>query len=286
MTTDIFAFNDFRSFLASHAAKQRLARPRWSYGAWARQLGLAGTASLTMVINGQRLPGPDLTRKLVRYFGFDRRAASYFRGLVDLERSRKDPDAFHDAAERMRKAHPCGAVRVLDDDQFMLVGQWYHYAIRELTLVAGFEEDPFWISARLKGRVPPSTVKEALRRLERLQLLARDARGRLGPSEPTVEAGGGAPSQAVRAFHEQALKLAGHALHNVPKDERLFAASTLSVRRDAVREVEGLVARFQDELARLCERRGDGDEVYQLTLQFVPLTAAKREGNDKKGRET
>ena len=53
----VFAFSDFREYLKSYAEARRSGNRKWSYGMWARHLGLSGTASLTMVLNGQRLPG-------------------------------------------------------------------------------------------------------------------------------------------------------------------------------------------------------------------------------------
>lgn len=280
-TSDIFAYRDFRRFLSAHAERQKLQRPRWSFGSWARQLGLSGTASLTMVIRGQRLPGPKLTDKLVRYFRFDRRAATHFRSLVALERARKDPESYVAMAERLAAQRPPGDTVFLDDAAFSIVASWHHYAIREMTLLADFAEDACWISGRLGGRVPPHACREALRQLIDAGLLVRGNDGRLHPKAATVAAGNsGMKSLAVRRFHGSVLDLAKHALEKEPLARRTFAGSTICVHASAVDTVRALIDKFQDEIQRVAEAApGTGDEVYQLALQFVPLTAPRAQAD-------
>jgi uncharacterized protein (TIGR02147 family) len=263
---EIYDYRDFRAFLSAHAEEQKLTRPRWSYGVWARALGLAGTASLTMVVNGQRLPGPKLAERLVRYFRFDRRAARHFRGLIALEKARKDPEAFVAMAARLAAARP-GKVAYLDDADFAAIASWHCYAVRELRRLKDFSEDAAWQARRLGGRVTARECRDAAKTLS--------AAGVLGAA--SVQAGStGMKSLAVRRYHASALEIARQALEGEPVERRTFAASTLSVRAGAVDAVRELIDRFQDELARVVEApAGEGEEVYQLTVQFVPLTARR-----------
>lgn len=66
----LFDADSFREFLRRYAEYRRSERPGWTFGAWARRLGVSQTATLTRVINGDRDPGEQLGRALADYFQF------------------------------------------------------------------------------------------------------------------------------------------------------------------------------------------------------------------------
>jgi len=56
-----FQYTSCRAFLCAHSEEKKVGKPSWSYGAWAKRLGFSGTASLTMILHGQRNPGKEIT---------------------------------------------------------------------------------------------------------------------------------------------------------------------------------------------------------------------------------
>lgn len=68
---NLYRFTDFRTFLRTHFEDKKKINKHWSYGRWSKKLGLKATASLTMIINGQRDPGPKVVEAFCRYFGFN-----------------------------------------------------------------------------------------------------------------------------------------------------------------------------------------------------------------------
>lgn len=76
-----------RAFLLAHAEHKRATHPRWTFGMWARQLGLRHTATITRVLNGDREPGDDVIRALAAYFAFSPLEARYWECLVLRDRT-------------------------------------------------------------------------------------------------------------------------------------------------------------------------------------------------------
>jgi uncharacterized protein (TIGR02147 family) len=88
---DLATYQDYRKFLWDHVNAKKAINPKWSFGMWARTLGLKATSSITMILNGQREAGPQITAKLVHYFGFNETEAQYFRELIKVSKAKKDP---------------------------------------------------------------------------------------------------------------------------------------------------------------------------------------------------
>ena len=268
---DVFQFSDYRSFLKSHAEAQKGRNPKWTFGLWAKKLGLAGTASLTMVLNGQRSPGRNLTEKIIHYFGFPPKHAAFFRDLVKLDKMRGDPELSAMLIEKLKRAHPAKTFRKLDDQAFSVLAHWHYNAIREMTHLKDFSEDAAWISSRLDHKISRREAKAAIAKLIAMQILTRDANRRLRPAEMTIEAGGGGANEAIRSYHRQCLDLAAHSLEKVAVERRTFCSQTMTIDVAQMDRAKVLLAKFQDDMAKLMET-GGGNQVYQFNMQLFPLT--------------
>lgn len=105
-TVDIKKFTDYRTFLVAHVQEMKAKKKAWSYGIWARSLGLKDPSSVTKIIQGQRDPGPEITERLVLYFQFSEKQSQYFRDLIRLEKIRDDARLSVLLMEKMGKEHP------------------------------------------------------------------------------------------------------------------------------------------------------------------------------------
>lgn len=102
-STDVYNYTCYRTFLSAYANHARTNYRAWSYTKWAKRLGLKGTASLTLILTGKRLPGPLITERLINYFKFDPRERRYFLELIAYERFvRRNPTEMQILHERRR----------------------------------------------------------------------------------------------------------------------------------------------------------------------------------------
>ena len=79
---DVLEYTQLQDFLVDMVNSLKTDRKHWSFGRWARELGIKHTATVTRIVHGQRIPGHRLTETLIQYFGFDGSRASHFRSLV------------------------------------------------------------------------------------------------------------------------------------------------------------------------------------------------------------
>ena len=106
-------FTGYRSFLQAYAHDCKQRRSTWTYGMFAKQLGLKDTSSITKIIHGTRRPGPAIEKKIADYFKFSPQEREYFHNLILLEKLRDDPDTASALLEKMGK-------KLVDKEVFQL----------------------------------------------------------------------------------------------------------------------------------------------------------------------
>lgn len=269
---------DYRTFLVAHAQDQKRRSPKWTYGAWAKRLGLRGTASITRVLQGQRDPGPQMVEELIRYFAFGEREAEYFRDLVRLNKMKRDPKMSSILLEKMGKKNVQGKIRTLDEKTFNTISNWYYLVVREMVRLKHFEPDAGWISRNLNFKATPRDVNQAIRTLVDLGLLVQcEATGALGIAEDGwLNTSDDVVSEAIRRYHEEMLENAKLALRCVPVDQREISGLSIVIPLDKLARAKELIRQFQDKFSEEMETVR-GDAVFQLQLQFFPLTKVQGE---------
>lgn len=270
MTESVFSYTNYRFFLRDRLTAKKRLRRHWSVRRWSRELGLASPSMLTMILNGSRNPGEDLTERFCKALGLEGKEESYFRDLIELERSSHDPRiAFH-VMERLARQRPNGEFRQLSRAAFQAISRWYCYAIREMVSLPSFREDSEWIASRLQFQVTPAEVKDAIHLLLKVGLLVRGADGKLQCGGGHYETQSDIADEGIKRFHEQALDNARRSLRQHDTGLREFHGTTLAISRDKLPEAKSLVRKFHKEFRELLES-SRGDSVYHVEVALFPV---------------
>lgn len=269
-TVDVRAYTDYRAFLMAYAQKAKARNPRWSLGSWAKALGLADATSIAKILKGARKPGPDITDRLIRFFTLSTEDAAYFQDLIDLDRFKRDPKLTSLLLKKMDRNRAERSITTLDLQLFETISNWYCLAIREMARMDGFVEDAQWLSKRLRFSVTPEQTEQAIRLLLSVGLLKRDENGRLRAASPSFRTPDGM-FLAGRRYHAAMLGHAREALEEVPNEEREFRTLAIPVRFSNVAKAKEMLREFAVKFEAALEEES-GDAVYQLQLQFFPLT--------------
>ncbi len=268
---EILSFSDYRSYLNAHFQKTKRRNSHWSYGAWAKQLKLASTSSLTKVLHGQRDPGPEITSKLVKFFDFNRQQSVYFQDLIQLAKLKGDPRLSVLLMEKMEREHPGGAIRILTDDEFKLISEWYPYAIRQLIKRKRFVNSPNWIVQQFRFHLSPTEALNALNTLLRLGLVERDAKGRLHPIARRIDTSNDIASEALKRHHEATLTQTLGAIRSISPSEREITNTTFVMKSENLLRAKEYLRTMRDEFTKRFEDE-NGDAVFRVQLQLIPLT--------------
>lgn len=216
--------------------------PKYSLRAFAKALGLSH-ATLSQMMSGKR----PVSRKSLK----------------------KIAESLALGPERRALGEPATDYERISIDTFSAISDWYHYAILSLLETPDSKLDPRWIARRLGISLAEAGV--AISRLRRLDLVERRG-GRWRQKGGRLRVDNVEASAAARKFHRQLLTKALESLENDPKPIRDFEGITLAF---DPREMPYAIQRLNSyarELAGELQRRGKPSEVYELTVQFFPVS--------------
>lgn len=259
---NVLDFVDYRDFLNSYAKYKKSTSPNWSYGQWARELGLKSTSAITMILKKQRNMGASMAKKFVTYFSFSDKEKDFFEKLIKFEKASKgDKRLLLLMVEEMRDESE-------DDDnsQRSLFFNWRTHALREMSNLKDYQADPHWLKSRLDIDWSESQLAEHLERMQEAQILDQN----LKATDKILSPDNRFSRKEPITYHEELMELSRRAVL-MPFNQRALNGSTICVDESKLEEAKKLILDFQIRLSKLCESQS-GDEVYQLSIQFFPLT--------------
>jgi uncharacterized protein (TIGR02147 family) len=103
--------------------------------------------------------------------------------------------------------------------------------------------------------------------------------GRVVRGEPTLTTEHEVSALGAAAFHRQMLDRAGQAIELFTREKRDLAALTVCVSPKTAALVKERIHQFREALAEICDSDDDGRIVYQLNLQWFPLSSTEEDGS-------
>lgn len=274
--SQIFQYRDYREFLRHHVSMCKQENPEWTIAGWARELGLLATTSLTKILNGQREPGEKICQKLLEYFRFNDEEAKYFVYLIRLNKT-SDSGLREVFEEKLSKLAPSQGKLQLDEAKFQVVAEWTHFAIRQMAQVMPLPYDAKLISSQLLFDVSVEQVAAAIKNLLQLGLITLKD-GFLYKTDSWIATTDDIPSKALRQHHTQMIKNAVRSIEEIPVQQREIRGMTMAVPTNKMPVAKNLIRQFTEDMARLMSD-GSLDQVYQLNVQFFPLSKNKSQEN-------
>ena len=157
----------------------------------------------------------------------------------------------------------------LAQDQFKLIGDWWHFAILNLIETKDFENSAPWVAARLGLSI--SVVESAIELLQRLEMIKVDKKGLLKRTESRYQTSDDIANLAIRRSHVKDLELIQGSLDRDALANRDITSITIAVDPSQIAEAKKAVRQFQDLFINRFVSR-NASEVYRLSISFFPLS--------------
>ena len=268
----LFDFTDFKAFLLKRGLPSGMySHNHQNLNNWAKRLGYKSVSSLSMVLNGERLPSDEMIERLSRDFKLSGREERFFKLLIDIERKKAKKQDTTDILKLIQKMSTEKNSFSIDLQQFSVISEWYYVALKQLIATESFVEEENWIYKRLRKKVSVGQIKKALKDLEDLEIIGRDETGRLKVIKPGLITTNDIPSSAIKKHHYGMMELAQEALMEQEINQRQMNSSTLKIKQENVAEAKKFIFDFLKEFSsRFAEN--DSEEVYQLNVQLFELT--------------
>lgn len=246
-----------RELLQQHFDGIRSRNPSFSARAFARKLGLPAPACSELMRGVRPFTKAMATRIVTRL------------SLPELESQRILKMFEGQIRPRASHAGTQAPERRLTDDQFSIIAEWQHYAIRALLGTHPAPTSDEEIASRLGLGL--ETTREALERLLRLGMIHRLEDGSLRSDSTVVLAGDRDASSAIRQAHREDLRLADRSLSEDPMEIRDLFSMTVAVDPDKVPMARDMIRQFHKDLVRFLQA-GERSSVYLFGTKLIPLS--------------
>lgn len=159
---------------------------------------------------------------------------------------------------------------IVDNSYSKVLSEWEHCAVLTLFNLTNFTVNHRSISDRLG--ITFSRARRVLDNLETAGLISVDASGRLAKTYPDIKTTEDIKSIALRKGHLENLDIAKLKLEEIEVDLRDFSATTVAVDLEQLSEAKTIIREFRQKMTSLMRNGRKKTEVYQLAIQFYPLT--------------
>jgi uncharacterized protein (TIGR02147 family) len=273
----IYDFIDYRAYLRAYYEAAKRGRSGFSFRQFSRLAGLRSPNFLKLVIDGERNLGAASVSRFAEALGLAGADAEFFGDLVAFGQAQTMAGKNRNF-ERIAASRRFRAARRIDGEFLAYLSHWYTPAIRELAAREDFQEEPRWIAAQFLPRITPNEAAAAMKVLLSLGLLVRDPSSRrILRGEPTLTTDHEIRSVGAATFHRQMLERASQSIETVPDELRDLAAVTVCVSPKTATLVSECIHQFREAMTELCHSDTQGSAVYQLNIQWFPLSSSKED---------
>ncbi len=276
----VFSFLDAVEFLAQAYAFEKERNSIFSHRYISRIMGARSSSFFKDVLGRKIKLSPARTLGFIRLFKLEKQEGEYFQNLVFFNQAETPDDKNHylDKLASFSAKRKATLAHAIQAEYFK---KWHFAAIREVFSYFRFRGDYAALGAALEPPISENEAMEAVHLLLRVGLLRKNAQGELKKTEKVVSSGTGSPSELVKPAIRENLDLACRALDYFPAELRPFSYLTLSVSEETFGQISERLRTFRREVLDMVTADSQVDRLYQLNLQFFPLSSLEKLGNPK-----
>lgn len=267
----VFHFLDARDFLRQAYDAEKRANKDFSHRYIAKAMGAGSSSFFKDILQGRARLNSSRVAKFAALFRLSSREAEYFENLILLDQAETDPEK-----ERLLKrlsGRTATSYKLLEAFQAEYLKRWHYAAIRELLAFVDFQGDYEELAQQLDPPITEAEARSAIQLLLRLQLIRKNAQGRLEKVDKVVSTGvSGAGVAAFKPGIRANLELAQRALDEFPAKARPFSYLTLSVSQESFNQIRDILRATRREILGVVSRDESVDRLYQLNMQLFPLS--------------
>lgn len=236
--------------------------PYYSLRAFARDIGIH-PATLSQIINGKRnLPKRDC-EKVLSKLNLGPKEQSLF---VESLRNKKNTQDRSDEDHRY----------LLDESHYKIISEWEHFAVLELFNIRQFKRTNEDIAKRLNLLI--NRVEVVTTNLLMASLISKDKDGFFYKIHHDVKTSDNLKSQALKDSHKETMQMGIQKIEDIDLEKRDFSSITIAIDPTKIEDAKILIKEFRKKINSLSQE-GNVSEVYQLAIQFYPLTHSESIGN-------
>ena len=208
--------------------------------------------------------------RLVNIFGLKDLEIEYFETLVNLNQASSLEERSHQLRRLLSFRE--GKVDVIGKEKFEYYSKWYYAAIRELLFFYDFRGDYQSLAKKLDPAILPVQAKKAIRILEKLEFIKKNAQGKYQPTDSILKKDSSFRSLFVANLLRTNMEMGMVALEKFHKDQRNISGITLSLSESGFEKAQAIIDSMRKKLTSLTDEDPFPEKVFQFNVQFFPVT--------------
>jgi uncharacterized protein (TIGR02147 family) len=273
---NLFEYSDYRSFLRDFYKYEKKRNPKFSHRYIAQKVGFTSSSFFSQIIKVQSNITPRLAINFARLMKLNKTETEYFQLLVQYNqaKSHEETKYFYEKILSFRRPK----IKKIEANQYKLLNKWYNIAIRQILGILPFKGDYKQLAKTVEPAIKPNDAKKAIQLLMDLGLIKKDAQGYHKSTDPSITTGEKSNAVGVQSYLLETLELARQAIDRFPQNKRKMSTLTLSISETGLKAMEERLQTFRKELLEIAENDDNVDRVYQLNLQFFPMSKIVKGG--------
>jgi uncharacterized protein (TIGR02147 family) len=167
-----------------------------------------------------------------------------------------------------KKGHS-SVIPQIDQEQFKIIQDWYHFVILELASLPDFEATGEWVSNKLGISLDEAQL--AIERLVRLEFLIEKDGRVMASSDTSMTSLPPISTVAMRNRQKQVLEKSSESIEFVNVAYRDHSAITISIDSKLIPEIKERIKKFRRSMAKFIDNNSKKkDNVYELSISFFP----------------
>lgn len=268
---DIFSYTSYARFIRDFYAEKKRENPKFSYEMLSRRAGFKSRSNLIEVSAGKKELSKSKIFSMAQALHLGPKESEFFESLVHFNHARTLKEReFH-----LRKLGTLAGKsigRLIGEGQFAYFSEWYHPVLRELVCMRSFTGDMGRLGKSLHPPITAKQAKESVELLLRLGLLEKTAQGRYRQADGALQTEDELTSFIILRYQKENLRLAEEALDGIAPRHRDISTFTAGVSEACFLTVKKELQAFRKHLAKIVDKDEGQDRVYQLNLQFFPVS--------------
>ncbi len=263
---NIFDYKDYRKYLNDIFEINKKIDRNFTYGAWAKDIGLSSISGLTMVLKGQRDAGKNIQELLINHLKLNSDEAQYFKNLVKFQKQAKNDSNLlvymidnHNLEER------------IEDSNRPIQFKWQMGFIREAVKWNDFNTNDNWLRQKSRFNVEAHELEDILSEMNKEKILTKKD-GKVVVNEsyrPTS-----IDTRYFQYLHKEFLRMIDNA-YDIEFSKRSLEYRMLVIKKD---DVERAKTKIQEFLASFIEEfdqtniSSEESEIYLTSLHLTPFS--------------
>ncbi|MCB9060742.1 MAG: TIGR02147 family protein [Halobacteriovoraceae bacterium] len=271
----IYDYRDYRAFLKDLIDYKMSVEKRLSFRRLSNLTGYTTPNHYQKIISNQKNMSPRGAREIAKLFNLNPAELKILLLLMKYNDSKKH-DVKINALKKLIKNQKYRLHNPNVEEVYKYYSQWYYVAIRELSLLDDFQDDPQWIAKTLIPNISVAEAVQALLDLTKLGIIKRGVDGKIVSAvQQHIDFRGEVPSHTIANYHKNMINMGRESIDRINRDERDITSVTLPIPIDKISELKSYIKDIQNNFREKVHSYNSPDSIFQLNMQLFPISVVK-----------